>query len=223
MKKIAIFGLFLLLVAFVATRDQQAYFSLESLKENQQQLAAYVALHPIGSMLTYVAVYVVLTATSVPGAVFLTLAGGALFGLGVGSALVVFSATTGATLAFLLSRYLLHDLMSRVLGSRLNPINEGVKKDGAYYLFTLRLVPIFPFFLINIAMALTPMKVWTFFWVSFVGMLAGTLVYVNAGTQLAKVSDMSDILSAPMLISLILLGILPLLTKKLSALLNRYR
>lgn len=223
MKKLVLFGLFLLLVAFVATRDQQAYISLESLKANHQQLSEYVALHQFSSMLLYVGIYILFTATSVPGAVFLTLAGGALFGLFTGSILVIFSATIGATLAFLFSRYLLHDFMHNLLGDRLTPINEGVKKEGAYYLFTLRLVPIFPFFLINIAMALTSMKMWTFFWVSFLGMFAGTVVYVNAGTQIAKVESISDILSAPILLSLILLGTLPILTKKLLTLLSRYR
>ena len=165
----------------------------------------------------YFLIYVAVTALSLPGAVVMTLAGGALFGLWVGLLVVSFASSIGATLAFLASRLLLRDWVQGRFGDRLAAVNAGIAKDGAFYLFTLRLVPLFPFFVINLLMGLTPIKTRTFYWVSQVGMLAGTLVFVNAGTQLAKLDSLSGILSPALLGSFALLGVFPLLAKKLVA------
>ncbi|MPM75767.1 hypothetical protein SDC9_122761 [bioreactor metagenome] len=162
----------------------------------------------------YFIIYVVATALSLPGAALLTLAGGAIFGLLWGTVIVSFASTLGATLAFLMSRFLLRDWVSQRFGQRLDAIDEGVKREGAFYLFTLRLVPVFPFFLINLLFGLTAMNARTFFWVSQIGMLAGTLVYVNAGTQLARLDSLSGILSPALLGSFALLGVFPLIARK---------
>ena len=152
-------------------------------------------------------IYVLVTAFSLPGAAVMTLVGGALFGLGWGLLLVSFASTIGASLAFLIARSLLRDWVQRRFAGYLTAINQGVEKQGGFYLFTLRLVPVFPFFVINLVMALTPIKLWTFYWVSQIGMLAGTAVYVNAGTQLAQLQSLSGILSPALLGSFILLGL----------------
>ncbi|MEN8177600.1 MAG: VTT domain-containing protein, partial [Pseudomonadota bacterium] len=156
---------------------------------------------------------IVVTALSLPGATIMTLAGGAIFGLLWGALIVSFASTIGATLAFLVSRFLLRDWVQARFGDKLQAVDEGVKKDGALYLFSLRLVPLFPFFVINLVMALTPMKARTFYWVSQIGMLAGTLVYVNAGTQLAQIESLKGILSPGLLVSFALLGLFPLFAK----------
>ena len=150
---------------------------------------------------------------SIPGATVLTIAAGAFFGLGIGLVLVSFASTIGATLAFLVSRFLFRDWVEEKFGNRLRPINEGLKREGSFYLFSLRLIPIFPFFIINLVMGLTPLKTWTFYWVSQLGMLPGTIVYVNAGTQLAQVDSLSEVASPSLLISFALIGILPLFSK----------
>lgn len=223
MKKLLLVVGIIAVIVVIFSSDLLSFLNLEWLKDNQQRLATYVEDNPFASQLYFVLMYILMAALSIPGAVLMTLAGGALFGLVMGSLLAVTAASIGATLAFLISRYLLRGYIRNVLGNRLSAINAGIEQEGAYYLFTLRLVPLFPFFLINVAMALTPLKAWTFFWVSFIGMSAGTVVYVNAGTQLAKLNAISDILSAPLLLSFVLLGLLPLLTKKMIKLINRYR
>ena len=152
------------------------------------------------------ALYIAVTGLSLPGAAVLTLAGGAVFGVLLGTLIVSFASSIGATLAFLAARFLFRDWVKSRFSARLQSIDDGVRRDGAFYLFTLRLVPVFPFFMINLAMGLTPMKVRTFYWVSQVGMLAGTLVYVNAGTQLAKLDSLSGILSPALLGSFVLAG-----------------
>jgi pyruvate/2-oxoglutarate dehydrogenase complex dihydrolipoamide dehydrogenase (E3) component/uncharacterized membrane protein YdjX (TVP38/TMEM64 family) len=157
--------------------------------------------------------YVLVTALALPGAAILTLAGGALFGLFEGFVIVSFASSLGALSSFLVSRYLLRDSLVRRFPERLAAIDEGIKKEGAFYLFTLRLVPIFPFFLINLLMGVTALKSWTFYWVSQVGMLAGTFIYVNAGTQLAQIDSLSNILSFNLIISFVLLGVFPLVAK----------
>jgi uncharacterized membrane protein YdjX (TVP38/TMEM64 family) len=189
--------------------------TLESLKSRQESLESYRNAHPILTTLMYAMVYIAVTGLSLPGAALLTLAGGALFGLWWGTVVVSFASSIGATLAFLAARFLFRDTVKARLGDRLNAINAGIEREGAYYLFTLRLVPLFPFFIINLAMGLTNLKTITFYWVSQAGMLAGTLVYVNAGTQLAKLESFSGILSPPLVASFALLGIFPLLIKKL--------
>jgi pyruvate/2-oxoglutarate dehydrogenase complex dihydrolipoamide dehydrogenase (E3) component/uncharacterized membrane protein YdjX (TVP38/TMEM64 family) len=194
--------------------DLGRYLSLDFLKSSQQSFQAYYEAHPAQAMLIYVAIYIAATALSLPGATIITLAGGALFGLAVGTLLVSFASAIGATLAFLMSRYLLQDWVRGRFGKRLAPIDEGIARDGPFYLFTLRLVPLFPFFLVNLLMGLTKIRTRTFYWVSQVGMLAGTLVYVNAGTQLAQIDSLRGIASPPVIGSFILLGIFPLLARK---------
>lgn len=191
------------------------YLQLNALKSSFDSLLNYVETDPVTSVAIFFVIYVVVTALSLPGAVILTLASGALFGLVMGTIIASFASTIGATLAFLTSRYILKDSIQNRFAQNLAALNSGIVKDGAYYLFTLRLVPIFPFFLINLAMGLTPIRVTTFYWVSQVGMLAGTAVYVNAGTQLAQLDSLSGILSLPLLISFVLIGFLPLIAKKL--------
>jgi uncharacterized membrane protein YdjX (TVP38/TMEM64 family) len=163
------------------------------------------------------AVYILATSLSLPGAAVLTLAGGALFGLLVGTVVVSFASTIGATLACFVSRFVLRDWVQRRFGQRLVTVNQGVEREGSFYLFTLRLVPIFPFWIINLVMGLTRMKLSTFFWVSQVGMLPGTLVYVNAGRELGRIDSLGGILSPGLIFSFALLGIFPLATKKIMA------
>ena len=194
--------------------DLNQLLTLEIIKSNLSQFQQWLDSSPVLVSFIFFTFYVVVTALSLPGAVIMTLAAGGLFGLAWGFVLVSFASTIGATLAFLVSRYLLHDVVQKRFGDRLKPINRGIEREGAFYLFTLRLVPIFPFFLINILMGLTPIKTFTYYWVSQVGMLAGTLVYVNAGTQLAKINELSGILSPTLLLSFALLGVFPLLAKK---------
>ena len=194
--------------------DLGRYLSLETLKAQRESLAAYAALHPLQSAALFFAVYTLATALSIPGAAILTLGGGAVFGFWLGLLIVSFASTIGATLAFLAARFLLRDAVQRRFGERATAINQGIACDGAFYLFTLRLVPLFPFFLINLLMGLTTLPARTFYWVSQLGMLAGTAVYVNAGTQLAQLSSVRGILSPGLLLSFTLLGIFPLLAKK---------
>ena len=189
------------------------YLSLESLRTHQSSIQNYYHENPGLVAGLFALVYIVSTALSLPGATILTLAGGAIFGLGVGIVLVSFSSTIGATLAFLASRFLLRDFVQNKFKDKLSYINQGVEKEGAFYLFTLRLVPIFPFFLINLVMGLTPIRTITYFFVSQLGMLLGTAVYVNAGTQLAQLDSLKGILSPGILLSFALIGVLPLVSK----------
>jgi uncharacterized membrane protein YdjX (TVP38/TMEM64 family) len=194
--------------------DVGSYLTLDHLKAQQASLSAYVAANPWQSGLAFFAVYVAVAALSLPGAAILTLVGGAIFGFWWGLLLVSFASSLGATLAFLSSRFLLRDWVQSKFGERLKPINEGVKKDGPFYLFALRLVPLFPFFVVNLLMGLTPIKTLTFYWVSQLGMLAGTAVFVNAGTQLAQISSLKGILSPQIIGSFVLLGVFPVIAKK---------
>ncbi|QGG79052.1 SidA/IucD/PvdA family monooxygenase [Litorivicinus lipolyticus] len=206
-------------VAFFAF-DVGHTLTLANLKSQQAVLDALVAARPILSALVFGLIYVAVAALSLPGAVILTLAGGALFGLGWGLLLVSFASSVGATLAFLISRTLLRDAVLRRFGSNLRAINDGVEKDGAFYLFGLRLVPVFPFFVINLVMGLTPIKAPTFYWVSQLGMLPGTAVFVNAGTQLAGIESLAGLLSPGLLLSFALLGVFPIIAKKGLAMLS---
>ncbi|RLA21235.1 MAG: pyridine nucleotide-disulfide oxidoreductase [Gammaproteobacteria bacterium] len=194
--------------------DFQQQLSLESLKSQQAAIESYRSSQPLIAIILYTLIYVAVTGLSLPGAVILTLAGGAVFGLLWGTIIVSFASTIGATLAFLAARFLFRDAVNKRFGSRLQTINAGIERDGAFYLFTLRLVPLFPFFMINLVMGLTTFKARTFYWVSQIGMLAGTIVFVNAGTQLAKIDSLPGILSPALLGSFILLGLFPLLTRK---------
>ncbi len=206
----------LVIGAFVAL-DLGRYLSFEQLKASQASFDQLYAQQPLTVAAVYFGVYVLATALSIPGAVIITLGGGAVFGLWQGLLLVSFASTLGATLAFLASRFVLREWVEARFGQRLADINAGVDKEGAFYLFTLRLIPVVPFFLINLLMGLTRMKTWTYYWVSQLGMLAGTAVYVNAGTQLAQLDSVRGILSPALLGSFVLLGIFPLLARRVVA------
>lgn len=221
MKKLIILLLIIGAVVGFFAFDLNEILTLEYIKSKQADLIQLRDSAPVMVSLVYFVLYVLVTALSLPGAAIMTLLGGGLFGLVWGFVLVSFASTIGATLAFLVARYLLRDSVQDRFGDRLEPINRGIAEEGSFYLFTLRLVPIFPFFLINILMGLTPIKTFTFYWVSQVGMLAGTLVYVNAGTQLAAISGVKGILSPGLLFSFALLGIFPLLAKKVTGWLKK--
>ena len=188
--------------------------TLEQLQSSHAALLGAYEARPLITLLAFFGVYVLAAALSIPGAVILTLAAGAIFGLGLGLLVVSFASSLGALLAFLASRYLLRDLVQARLGKSLAPINQGVAREGTAYLLTLRLVPVFPFWLINLLMGLTPMGAGRFYLVSQIGMLAGTAVYVNAGTQLAAIRSAGDILSPGLLGSFVLLGLFPLLASR---------
>ncbi|MAC99848.1 pyridine nucleotide-disulfide oxidoreductase [Pseudomonas abyssi] len=203
-----------LVAGFFASGLQQ-HLSLDALKAQQQVLDQQVTNQPILASALYVGLYVLVTALSLPGAALLSLIGGALFGLGWGLLLVSFASTAGATLAMLISRFLLQDWVQQRFGSRLERINQGIDREGAFYLFALRLVPAFPFFLINLAMGLTRLPARTFWWVSQLGMLPGTLVYVNAGRELGQLDSLAGILSPGLLGAFVLLGLFPLIARRL--------
>lgn len=188
-------GALALLLAFGLARGLEQQLTLEGMRALVQDLTAFREASPIAAAAAYLLVYVAITALSIPGAVLLTLAGGALFGLGWGLLLVSFASSLGALLAFLVARYLFRDAVQSRFGERLAAVNAGIEREGAAYLLTLRLVPVFPFFLVNLLLALTPMRAGTFYEMSQLGMLPATLVYVNAGTQLARLESVEGILS----------------------------
>jgi pyruvate/2-oxoglutarate dehydrogenase complex dihydrolipoamide dehydrogenase (E3) component/uncharacterized membrane protein YdjX (TVP38/TMEM64 family) len=213
-KLLLVVALIALVVAFFAL-DLGRFLSLEYIKSRQAEFTALAAQRPLFVGGAFFAIYVAVTALSLPGAAIMTLAAGAIFGLATGTLIVSFASAIGATLAMLVARYVLRDSVQSKFGARLAEIDKGIEREGAFYLFTLRLVPIFPFFLINLLMGLTKMKAWTFYWVSQIGMLAGTIVYVNAGTQLAKIDSLKGILSPGLIGSFVLLGVFPLIAKKI--------
>jgi len=213
--KIMVLAVFAAVIGAFFYFDLGSYLTLEGFKARQATLSAYVAENPWQSALAFFAVYVAVAATSFPGAAILTLVGGAIFGFWYGLVIVSFASSVGATLAFLSSRFLLRDWVQSKFGDRLKSINDGVAKDGPFYLFALRLVPLFPFFVVNLVMGLTPIKTLPFYWVSQLGMLAGTAVFVNAGTQLAQLTSLKGILSPAILGSFVLLGIFPIIAKKI--------
>jgi len=194
--------------------DLGRYVSLAFVKESQASFAARYAERPVLLALGFFAAYVAVTALSLPGAAIMTLAAGASFGLVMGTVLVSFASTLGATLAMLAARYLLRDSIQARFGRRLEEINKGIEKEGAFYLLTLRLIPLIPFFMLNLMMGLTRIRTWTYFWVSQLGMFAGTVVYVNAGTQIAKIDSLQSVASPALLGSFVLLGLLPLIVNK---------
>lgn len=213
----------IILVVLFFVYDLGQFLSLAYLKTRQAWLVDIYAHHTLLTIGVYMLIYVAVTALSLPGAAVMTLAGGALFGLLTGTVVISFASTIGATLAFLVSRFLLKDWVQKRFRAKLHVINQGIEKEGAFYLFTLRLVPVFPFFIINLVMGLTPISTRRFYLVSQLGMLPGTLVYINAGTQLARINSLKEILSPGLLLSFALLGIFPLLTKKGVAIINRKR
>ena len=203
--------------------DLGQYLNLQTLKAQQAAIADYREHNPVLSVAVYFVIYVAVTALSVPGAALLTLAGGAVFGVLWGTVIVSFASPLGATAAFLIARFLLRDWVGQRFGQRLTAIDEGIQREGAFYLFTLRLVPVFPFFLVNLLLGLTAMRTWTFFWVSQLGMLAGTVAYVNAGTQLARIDSLGGILSPALLGSFAILGVFPLLARRVVERIRRNR
>jgi dihydrolipoamide dehydrogenase len=213
-KKILIVGCIVIFLVLFFVFDLHQILTLAQLKARQEAFYQYYLNHRLLTLGGYFVLYVLVTALSLPGAAVMTLAGGALFGFWPALIVVSFASTIGATLAFLVSRFLLRDWVQDKFGGRLKAINDGINKEGGFYLFTLRLVPLFPFFVINLVMGLTPMRTWTYYWVSQVGMLAGTAVYVNAGTQLGQIESLGGILSPGLLLSFALLGVFPLLARK---------
>ncbi len=212
--RLIIIAAFAALVGVFFAFDLGQYLTLEHLQSQRTAFQAFYADNRTLTLGAFFTLYVAVTALSLPGAAIMTLAAGALFGLVTGTLLVSFASTIGATLAFLASRLLFRDVVQRRFGASLRRVNEGVEKDGAFYLFGLRLVPAFPFFVINLVMGLTPMRTLTFFWVSQIGMLAGTIVYVNAGTQLASIDSLGGLLSPMLIASFAALGVFPLVAKK---------
>jgi len=214
-------GLIILGIVAFGYFDLGQFFSLDYIKASQEKFQTLYHSHPAPVIAAYMGIYIIVTALSLPGAVVMTLAGGALFGLVFGTLAVSFASTIGATLACFVSRFLLREWVQNKFGDKLKTIHAGIEKEGAFYLFSLRLVPIFPFFVINLVMGLTRMRLWTFFWVSQLGMLAGTVVYVNAGRQLAQIDSLSGILSPGVLASFAVLGLFPITVKKLLAFYKR--
>jgi uncharacterized membrane protein YdjX (TVP38/TMEM64 family) len=214
-KRILTFGIVTLLVASYFFFDLGQYFSLEYLKASREQFQELYAEHTILVLGSYFLIYVTATALALPAAVVLTLAGGALFGLVTGTIVVSFASSIGAAAAFVVARYLLKDWVQGRFGDKLEKINNGIEQDGAFYLFTLRLIPVFPFFVINTVIALTPMRLFTYYWVSQLGMFPATVVYVNAGKELGQVESLSGLLSPSLIISFAILGVFPLVMKKI--------
>jgi len=222
-KVILLTATFSIVVALFFAFDLQQYLTLEYLKSSKSLFISYYEQNPMLVLGSYFLSYVVMTAFSLPGAVWMTLGGGAFFGLLTGTFVVSFASTIGATLAMLISRFLLRDWVQGRFKQQMKTINSGVQKDGGFYLFTLRLLPVVPFFVINMVMGLTPLRTSTFYWVSQLGMLPGTLVYVNAGSELAKIESLGDILSPTLIGSFVLLGIFPLLVKKIISIIETKR
>ncbi|MDP2450233.1 MAG: FAD-dependent oxidoreductase [Polaromonas sp.] len=220
-RKLFIAALLLAGISAFFALDLGSYLSLAFIKESQSSFQAVFEQKPVWVTLVFFAVYVAVTGLSLPGAVIMTLAAGAGFGLVLGTIVVSFASTLGATLAMLAARYLLRDSIQARFGKRLDEINKGINKEGAFYLFSLRLIPVVPFFALNLLMGLTHIRTWTYFWVSQLGMLAGTVVYVNAGTQIAKIDSLQSIASPALIGSFVLLGVLPLAVNKLLQFLKR--
>lgn len=220
-RKLFIAALLLAGIGAFFALDLGRYLSLAFLKDSQASFQAVFEQKPVWVTLVFFAVYVAVTGLSLPGAVIMTLAAGAGFGLVLGTIVVSFASTLGATLAMLAARYLLRDSIQARFGKRLDEINKGIEKEGAFYLFSLRLIPAVPFFALNLLMGLTRIRTWTYFWVSQLGMLAGTVVYVNAGTQIAKIDSLQSIASPALIGSFVLLGVLPLAVNKVLQFLKR--
>ncbi|HEV3010543.1 MAG TPA: FAD-dependent oxidoreductase [Burkholderiales bacterium] len=212
--RLAVVLLFLVALAVFFAAGGHRYFSFENLKAQQAALQAWREVYPGQSALAFFLLYVAFTSLSLPAASLLTLLAGAIFGLGWGVLIVSFASAIGATIAMLAARFVLHDWVQERFRAQLQGVNRGVEKEGAFYLFTLRLIPAVPYFLINLAMGLTPIRAWTFYWVSQVAMFPATVLYVNAGTQLARLDSLRGILSWQLIGALVLLGLFPLVAKK---------
>lgn len=215
LKKLAVVGVVAALIAAFWIFDIRQYLTLSYIKESQENFQALYSAHRAKVIAAFMGIYILVTALSLPGAAVMTLAAGALFGLLTGTVMVSFASTIGATLACVVARFVLRDWVQNKFGNRLGKINEGVEREGAFYLFTLRLIPIFPFWFINLAIGITRMRLLTFYWVSQVGMLAGTIVYVNAGKELGRIESVSEIFTFRLIASFALLGLFPITAKKL--------
>lgn len=211
-RKIIFGAVFVALIVILGLNFGQ-YLTLDNAKAQQAELTSFIDNNFTLAASIYFVTYIAVTAFSIPGALVVTLLGAALFGFWTSLILVSFSSTIGATLAFLSSRYLLRDWVQSKFGDKLSAFNQGIERDGAFYLFSLRLIPVFPFFLINLLMGLTPITTLRFYLVSQIGMLPGTAVYLNAGTQLAQIESLSGIVSPSVLVSFALLGLFPIVAK----------
>lgn len=191
------------------------YLSLEYLQQQRRAIVDLYLAHPVLFITTYIAVYVVLTGLSIPSATLLTLIGGAVFGLKTGTIVIMSASTLGAVCAFILARYVLRDYVQEKFSNYLHQINRGITEEGAFYLFGLRVAPVVPYFVVNFVMALTPIRLWTYYWVTQIGMLPGTILYVNSGKELGQLQSLSGILSWSLIVSLVALGLFPLVAKKI--------
>ena len=217
--KIAIVAV--LAVLFIAAYPYvKEYLSLDYIKKQQAEFKSYYADNQVLVLVGYFFLYVLITALSLPGAAILTLLAGALFGFITGVVLASFASSIGAILAFLVARFLVGNTIQKKYGNKLVKFNEGVEREGAFYLFTMRLIPVFPFFLVNVLMALTTIPVLTFYWVSQLGMLAGTMVYVYAGTEIAKIEAIGDVLSLNLIAAFVAIGVFPIVAKKIVTLIR---
>ena len=214
MQKLTILAVVAAIVGLFILFDLDRYLTLSFLKESRDSFAALYSRSPALVIGVYFMIYLVVAALALPGAVVMTLAGGALLGLFVGTVVVSFASTIGATLACFFSRFLLRDWVQSKFGDKLESVNRGIQREGAFYLFTLRLIPIFPFFIINLVMGLTRMPLFRYYWVSQLGMFPATLVYVNAGKELGKIESVAGILSPALLVSFAFLGLFPIVVKK---------
>ena len=215
LSRIFLFAVVALLIAMFFVFDLKEFFTVDFFETQRDAITAFQVENPWLVVIGFFLIYVLVTGTSLPGAAILTLVAGALFGLVQGVILVSFASTIGATMAFTITRFLFRDVVHKRFGQYLTAIDRGVEREGAFYLFALRLVPAVPFFVVNLAMALTPISTWRFYWVSQIGMLFGTIVYVNAGSELGQIESLGDILSPRLWISFVLLGLAPLLAKKI--------
>jgi uncharacterized membrane protein YdjX (TVP38/TMEM64 family) len=211
-KKLILMAL-IFVVASIFYFELHNFLSLEEVKESIDGIRLWRSESPLTVIAGFSLLYIVITALSLPGAALFSLSAGALFGLAEGIVIALFSSSIGALLAFLLSRYMLREIIKNRFPEQLNTIDKGIKREGAFYLFSLRLLPVIPFFLVNMLMGVTAVRSWTFYWVSVLGMSAVTVIYVNAGTQLSKIESLSSILSLEMILSFSLLGLLPFIIK----------
>jgi len=219
--KIALLLVFLTAIVSFFAFDLKQYITLEYAKEQRNLLASYYKDNTFLTILIFMLIYIAVTSLSLPGAAIMTISAGAFFDPITGVIIVSFASTIGATIAFLIARFLLRDYIQDKYREKLKPINEGFEKEGAFYLFALRLVPAFPFFIINILMSLTPIRTITFFFASQVGMIPAIIIYVYAGAEIGKIESLSDIASSNLIIAFILLGIFPLLAKRLVEFMRR--
>jgi uncharacterized membrane protein YdjX (TVP38/TMEM64 family) len=220
--KILITILFISILIVSHRYGASEYLSLEYIKQHQAIFTQYYAQNSAETLIIFFFIYVATTALSIPGATILSLLAGALFGFSTALVIISFASTFGASIAFLGSRFLFRDYVQSNFSKQLKPINNGFKQDGAFYLFSLRLIPVVPFFIINLSMGLTSIKLSTYYWVSQLGMLLGTAVYINAGLQLSTIESISAIFSWNLLLSFALLGLFPLIAKKILKIFTGY-